>query len=182
MCLLSPAETAFYTNPIMDTYGEYFQHCLAISDVYDPGMMGRLIPFLNEAHARDEATVVHCSAGQGRTGNVLALWLHHYYHLSASGAVSEVVATAEKTGTKRRPSPDGLMRIIVGKPSDTAASGDGPAWPAFGKVRARQRTEGIETWSDRGQIIETESELQSQSYRVRVTESELQRQSYRDRG
>ena len=38
-------------------------------------MQDTIRPFLSEADARGEQAVVHCSAGQGRTGQVLALWL-----------------------------------------------------------------------------------------------------------
>lgn len=36
---------------------------------------GEILPFLREGAAADERTVVHCSAGVGRTGQVLVGWL-----------------------------------------------------------------------------------------------------------
>jgi len=40
---------------------------------------GKIIPFIEESIKRGEKVVVHCNAGSGRTGHVLAAWL--YYHV-----------------------------------------------------------------------------------------------------
>jgi len=40
------------------------------STLYD-----EILPFLKHADKADERVVVHCSAGMGRTGHILALWL-----------------------------------------------------------------------------------------------------------
>ncbi len=38
-------------------------------------LAGQILPFLREADARGVRAVVHCWAGMGRTGHVLAAWL-----------------------------------------------------------------------------------------------------------
>ena len=43
----------------------------------EPPDLARSIAFIDEAHARGVATFVHCWAGIGRTGTVLAAWLIH---------------------------------------------------------------------------------------------------------
>lgn len=67
-----------------------------------------ILPFLDEAVARDERVVVHCLAGIGRTGHVLAAWLVHgrgYQPVDAIEAVEEMgrsPAEAVDAGNARR--------------------------------------------------------------------------------
>ena len=56
----------------------------------------RICPFLREADQAAEPTVVHCSAGSGRTGHVLALWLVHGRGYDLRRAVETVRATGRK--------------------------------------------------------------------------------------
>jgi protein-tyrosine phosphatase len=81
VCLLTPEQLAYYD----DLLGSYFAHfgadrvrCAPIPDLVladRVALTGGILPFLMEADRAGERVVVHCSAGIGRTGHVLAAWL-----------------------------------------------------------------------------------------------------------
>lgn len=67
-----------------------------------------ILPFLDESVAAEQKVVVHCLAGIGRTGHVLAAWLVHgrgYDPVDAIETVREMGRSpgdAEDTGNARR--------------------------------------------------------------------------------
>lgn len=65
-----------------------------------PTLLETVLPFLREARTNSERAVVHCSAGIGRTGHVLALWLTHERGYNVKNAIEEV---ERKTCGKRNP-------------------------------------------------------------------------------
>ena len=61
----------------------------------DPALLNsEILPFLHESRRAEEPVVVHCLAGLGRTGQVLAAWIvdHRGYH------PEEAVETVRKMG------------------------------------------------------------------------------------
>ncbi len=73
--LLSLTETALPTEAIEDA-GIATLH-LPVPDFHPPSpeQFGLALRFIDEHRARGEAVAVHCLAGQGRTGSVLAAWM-----------------------------------------------------------------------------------------------------------
>jgi len=91
-----------YDEDLLATYRREFGEdkvCWApIEDFHlaDIGTLKRILRFLEESDAGGERVVVHCYAGLGRTGQVLAAWLVSKYGLSPEDAVEAVIKMGRK--------------------------------------------------------------------------------------
>lgn len=96
-CLLHRPQLARYLD-LLGQYGDLFgpeRVCHApVKDYHlaDPAILDRAVRFLRKADAAGEPTVVHCSAGLGRTGHVLAAWLVHGRGYDPDDALATVEA------------------------------------------------------------------------------------------
>jgi L-asparaginase len=132
LCLLNDDELGFFGAPLLPALRRHFS---AVTQVALTGKdaVAQLLAALLEAEAAAEPVVVHCSTGQGRTAVVLALWLQHRYKLSVDDAVAEVRAAAREGGAVRKPTAEGLLRLLLGR---------GGA-PAGGRAASAAQTESL---------------------------------------
>eukprot|EP00747_Dinoflagellata_sp_TGD_P219920 gnl/TRDRNA2_/TRDRNA2_91943_c0_seq1.p1 gnl/TRDRNA2_/TRDRNA2_91943_c0~~gnl/TRDRNA2_/TRDRNA2_91943_c0_seq1.p1 ORF type:complete len:186 (-),score=34.39 gnl/TRDRNA2_/TRDRNA2_91943_c0_seq1:110-646(-) len=77
-----------------------------------PGAGKEIVGKLRAAEAAGEKIVVHCCAGQHRTGTVLAAWLVARYGLSAEEAVEEVLSHAAANKVRRGAEAAKVMQLL----------------------------------------------------------------------
>jgi protein-tyrosine phosphatase len=99
-CLLGDRHLESYEE-LLTQYREHFgteNVCHApipdFSTVSQSTLYNRILPFLDDADAANQTVVVHCSAGSGRTGHILALWLH----LRRGFELEQAIQTVAETG------------------------------------------------------------------------------------
>jgi hypothetical protein len=106
LCLLSRAELAKYDN-LLDAYGRHFTVVhVAIEDDFgipSPDIAERALAALDEAQREGERIVIHCAAGEDRTGLISAAWLLRRHEQDVENAIMEVREWAKRVGARRNP-------------------------------------------------------------------------------
>ena len=102
LCLLKPAELACYSPPGYATLLEQEGLTPACESLKEDGAWARISDTLLSAEAAGDKIAVHCSAGEGRTGVVLAAFLAAHKGLSVEAAVAEVAEAAAAASVVRK--------------------------------------------------------------------------------
>jgi len=96
-CLLGDSQLAYYEGDLLDTYRDFFGErnvCWAPVEDHElcdaETLMKIILPFLVLTDRDSMQAVVHCSAGIGRTGLVMAAWLIHGREIRRDDALAMV--------------------------------------------------------------------------------------------
>ncbi len=101
VCMLSEEELKYYptlSGGLLGVYGENFgQDNVLWAPTQDKHLcsgeaLKHICYFLQQAVSQGEKTVIHCSAGLGRTGQALAAWLIYNYDMTERKALKTLDA------------------------------------------------------------------------------------------
>ncbi|ETW08759.1 hypothetical protein H310_01277 [Aphanomyces invadans] len=116
LCLLTREELRFYSTSLLCQYEKAFASTTHI-DLTGNWRLSELLASLSKATTAKERIVVHCTTGQTRTANVLALWIHRFHVVGIDDAMNYVIHTASLNGTTRKPTADGVLRLLRNVPA-----------------------------------------------------------------
>ncbi len=122
VCLLGEEQLAYYAPiSLLRAYDAAFPfetvHVpIADFSVPKPEQVRLVLSALDEAFDEKRPIVVHCSAGMGRTGAVLAAWVRHRHGVEVADAIELVEETARTHGAYRHPTEagQGVLALLEG--------------------------------------------------------------------
>ncbi|KAH9093081.1 hypothetical protein Ae201684P_008745 [Aphanomyces euteiches] len=113
LCLLTREELRFYATPLLTIYKGHFDSVTHVDFTTPEWQLQTLLGSLMHAVSLKQRIVVHCSTGQSRTAHVLALWVHRSSNVGLDEAIASVISCAQSTNTMRKPTMDGVMRLLM---------------------------------------------------------------------
>jgi protein-tyrosine phosphatase len=120
VCCLLEDQLSDYESDLLANYRHSFGEeavCGApIRDyalVDDELLTGTILPFLAASVHSREPVVVHCSAGSGRTGHVLAAWLVYGRGMTNEGAIKAVIGMGRNPYEAKGSEADGKAKLIA---------------------------------------------------------------------
>ncbi|OQS03250.1 L-asparaginase [Thraustotheca clavata] len=138
LCLLTKEELQFYSKPLLQSYADAFGSANVMHvDVANDCQLFMILSALTNAYSSQEKIIVHCSTGQSRTANVLALWLHRQYVITISNAVNEVVEFSIESKTTRRPKATEIIQWLLGPGQHQISALNPPPPPTSGTLSSR---------------------------------------------
>ena len=107
VCLLPPEQLSYYQHDLLARYHSHFDRVthvpIADYELPDISALKQILQVLHQAEQANQRVVVHCSAGVGRTGIVLAAWSVVRHGLPPATAASTVRTSATFFGAIRNP-------------------------------------------------------------------------------
>ena len=101
VCLLD--KKLEYYDELLGAYSEIFGKQNVCSakitdfDICSPELLNDvIIPFLNESISEELPTVVHCSAGSGRTGHILSSWRYYHHDVDVETSLNSLFESANR--------------------------------------------------------------------------------------
>ena len=118
VCCLLEDQLSFYQSDLLasyrDSFGEEAVCGAPITDftlAEEELLTETILPFLDDSVSREEKVVVHCSAGSGRTGHVLAAWLVYGRQMANDEAIAAVIGMGRNPHEAAGSGPTGVASL-----------------------------------------------------------------------